>query len=121
MKKESTEESAVQDSDHLNSDFSQNPSRRKQRCPRPVKVKRGRPRKRTAHSDTASEPPKRTYPRRRSAQAKEIAKNDVQDEISDHKEIEDKEEEEQETIGDDKSDPEFVVSISFVKYLDSKF
>ena len=109
MKKEPVEEVVMPDYDYLANELAQNPSRRKQRCPRPVKLKRGRPRSRKPVNDTESEPlPKRSTPRRKSAQVKEVVMDDEQDENSDHRE-----EEEQEEV-DDKADPEFVVRIQFV-------
>ena len=106
------EELVTPDCDYLANEHAQNPSRRKQRCPRPVKLKRGRPRSRKPINDTVSEtPPRRNTPRRKSAQVKEVAMDDVEDENSDHKE---EEEEEQEEEINDKADPEFVVRIQFV-------
>ena len=111
MKKEPVEELVTPDCDYLANELAQNPSRRKQRCPRPVKLKRGRPRSRKPVNDTAGEtPPRRSTPRRKSAQVKEVAMDDVQDENSDHGE---KEEEQEEEVND-KADPEFVVRIQFV-------
>ena len=75
-----------------------------------MKLKRGRPRSRKPVNDTVSEtPPRRSTPRRKSAQVKEVAMDD-EDENSDHRE----EEEEQEEEINDKADPEFVVRIQFV-------
>ena len=108
MKKEPLEEMVMPDYDHLANELAQNPSRRKQRCPRPVKLKRGRPRSRKSVNDTENETlPKRSTPRRKTAQVKEVVMGDGEDENSDHKE-----EEEQEEV-DDKADPEFVVRIQF--------
>ena len=91
--------------DYLTNELAQNSSRRKQRCPRPVKLKRGRGRPKKSETTTNGTPGKRSMAKRKRVLTKEVALEDVEDDA----------EEEEPEPSDEKGDPEFVVIIEIVR------
>ena len=98
------EELVMPNYDNLSNELVQNSSRRKQRCPRPVKAKRGRGRPRKSDPGGYGTPARST-PKRRSTQTKEPIDEDDEEE-----DMEEEEEEGEEPDVNDEDDPEYVVN-----------
>ena len=98
--------------DYLANELAQNSSRRKQRCPRPVKAKRrrGRPRKSDPNGNGNGTTARRSTPRRKSAHIKEVI-----EETEEEEKMEEEEEEETQEDVNDKDDPEFVVILMNIR------